>query len=313
MVEIRINLPEHFLEEEMRDGYLVSYEMKQVWAVELDLLEQFRRVCDKYSLSWYADGGTMLGAVRHNGFIPWDNDIDVSMPRKDYDILCSVAEYEFCAPYFFQTARSDKYYYRLHAQLRNSSTTGILNSERPKHLKFNQGIFIDIFPFDNIPDDSVKLDSFTKQLIGLSDDIFYYKAFTVEFERSKNPNFFKRIKHLTKFVLINSLLGGSKKLDKIFSETETHCKKYYGINTKRFANLSVPYYTVEKSNYFMKEWYEKRDYLPFEFVELPVPSGYKDYLNVVYGNWHKFVISESLHGDVFFDVDKPYLYYLNHD
>ena len=100
MVELKLALPDHFLEEEVRDGYTVSKEMKEVWAVELDLLAEFMRVCDRHGIVYYADAGTILGAVRHKGFIPWDDDIDVMMMRDQYDKLQKIGPEEFRHPYF---------------------------------------------------------------------------------------------------------------------------------------------------------------------------------------------------------------------
>ena len=95
MVSLNIKLPENFLDEEIRDDYVVSSQMKQVWAVELDLLNKILEVCKKYNIKIIASGGTLLGAVRHKGFIPWDDDIDLMMRRNQYDKLCDVAEKEF--------------------------------------------------------------------------------------------------------------------------------------------------------------------------------------------------------------------------
>ena len=83
MVSLNIKLPENFLDEEIRDDYVVSSQMKQVWAVELDLLNKILEFCKKYNIKIIASGGTLLGAVRLKGLIPWDDDIDIYMIRPD--------------------------------------------------------------------------------------------------------------------------------------------------------------------------------------------------------------------------------------
>ena len=130
---MKLEIADSFYQEEERCGYLVSAHMKKVWAVELDLLYQLDQVCNKYGITYYASGGTILSAERHKGFIPWDDDIDVMMLRDQYDLLCAHAD-EFEDPYFFQTGDTDEGYFRGHAQLRNSNTTGVLLEEVEKNV-----------------------------------------------------------------------------------------------------------------------------------------------------------------------------------
>ncbi len=78
-----MHFDESFFEGEERNGFYISPIMKRAWAVELDILEVISKICRKYQIRWFAESGTMLGAVRHNGFIPWDDDIDISMLRPD--------------------------------------------------------------------------------------------------------------------------------------------------------------------------------------------------------------------------------------
>ncbi len=101
-------MTELFLDEKERCGYVVSHEMKKVWAVMLDLLSEFDRICNKYGLQYQASWGTLLGAVRHKGG-PWDDDLDVQMFRDDYNKLCEVAPQEFKHPCLFQSRTTDPF------------------------------------------------------------------------------------------------------------------------------------------------------------------------------------------------------------
>lgn len=141
----------------------MSKERKELWGVELDLLWQFKNICDKYHLKHYLDGGTLLGAVRHGGFIPWDDDIDIAMPRTDYDRFLECAVKELNYPYFVQNDWTDSTFYCC-TKLRRSDTTCIHKKDLEGHFTFNQGIFIDICPFDNVPDDLVERQKFMHQL-----------------------------------------------------------------------------------------------------------------------------------------------------
>ena len=118
MVKLKVDLPKGFFKEEIRDGYKISAKMKKVWAVELDMLIEFDRVCGQLGLKYFLDSGTLLGAVSNHKFVPWDDDIDVIMLRKDYDALIRKGATCFKQPYFLQCAYTDKNDFRTHAQLR---------------------------------------------------------------------------------------------------------------------------------------------------------------------------------------------------
>ena len=94
MTEYQKRLKEHFLEAETRDGYFIDVTMKEAWKEMLDITEEIVRLCDKHNLNYSIAAGTLLGAVRHKGFIPWDDDVDLHMPRPDYDRFLEIAEKE---------------------------------------------------------------------------------------------------------------------------------------------------------------------------------------------------------------------------
>lgn len=309
MVDLKISLPKHFLDEEERCGFIVTKERKEIWAVELDLLAEFRRVCEKFDIKWFFDGGSVLGAVRHKGFIPWDDDIDIAMPRCEYEKLCKVAQDEFNHPYFFQTFESESGYHRMHAQFRNSQTTGILKSEWPKY-KFNQGIFIDIFPFDNVPDNEDERNKFGSSIISLHNKLHFHLEYSRDFRPRSNAGLWSKLKHIVKYLLVTVLFDRPNRTQNIIQKISEQTNKYNNIETECFANLSLPAQTFSHQNYFHKKWYSSCEMIPFEMIEVPVPLGYQDYLKTLYGNWETPIRANSQHGDVFFDVNRPYTYYL---
>ena len=86
--------------DEMRSGFLVTSHRKKLWNVQIGLIKEFERICKKHNLKWWACGGTLLGAARHKGFIPWDDDVDVAMLRPDYNKFLDIAADEIKYPYF---------------------------------------------------------------------------------------------------------------------------------------------------------------------------------------------------------------------
>lgn len=121
--------------------------LQRIWEVELDLLEKLKQICKKYDLTYCASSGTLLGAARHQGFIPWDDDIDVFLMWSDYKKLMKVAPKECSYPYFFQSYITEKNGEASACRLRRSDTTGFTLWEKENtDCDYDKGIFIDIFP-----------------------------------------------------------------------------------------------------------------------------------------------------------------------
>lgn len=132
---------------------LTNQEIQQLKDVQIELLDELKAFCENNDIRFYLFAGTLLGAIRHKGFIPWDDDIDVCMPRKDYEKFLSL--YKENDKYFLQTANTDKYYYYNFAKLMKKGT--IYSEYVSCRTKCQKGIFIDIFPVSGIPDKNKKI------------------------------------------------------------------------------------------------------------------------------------------------------------
>lgn len=281
-----------FYKEEIRSDFPVTEKRKKIWAVELELLEKFDEVCRQHHLTYYAAYGTLLGAVRHQGFIPWDDDIDVVMFRDDYMKLLTIGPDEFSAPYFFQNTYTDKMV-RPYSKLRDSRTTAI---EFPDMEDYNQGIFIDIFPLDDVPygDENTNVLQIQKEM----------------WQTILHPrDVLHSIEEKVEFLLPKELLFDLMKMDvrQRMQEFETFALSHFGRSD--YVNFLVEeFFGVTPS--IKREWYKDIVYLPFEQIEVPAPVGCEQILTKQYGDWHQFVRGGTLHENIILDPDVPYTTYI---
>lgn len=128
--------------------------LKKVQKVELDILKDFIAICDKYHLDYFGIAGTCIGVIRHNGFIPWDDDIDIAMPRKDFELFVKYAEEELSHKYIVMNTEHDINYPLMTTRLMKKNTK--FREHALAHIDCEFGIFLDIYPFDNLSDDPKK-------------------------------------------------------------------------------------------------------------------------------------------------------------
>ena len=120
--------------------------IKKAQAIMLEMLIEFDRICQRYDLKYWLDSGTLLGAVRHNGFIPWDDDIGISMPVEDYEKFTLIVQSELSRDMFFQNKQTDPTFPFDYNKIRSQKATIIEFHEDGKDINYHQGIFLDIFP-----------------------------------------------------------------------------------------------------------------------------------------------------------------------
>jgi len=311
MVDLKLQLPPNYLKEEVRCEFVIDRKRKEIWAVELDLLSEFDRVCKKYGLRYSAEGGTLLGAIRHKGFIPWDDDIDIAMPRADYKKFEEIAGKEFCYPYFWQTEETESGTMRGHGQLRNSETTAILTLEKGKNIQFNQGIFIDIIPFDNIPDSEGEMLKQYNKIVKLKKKARFYADmsihFSPEYKYSKNE-----IKNLLKKKVLHPIIStycNWFNYQKVYGQFEKLCEKYNCITTRRIADLCLPV-GIERMQRKSTD-FDNLEYADFEFLKIPIYKNWKENLTISYGeDFMVFKKGGTEHGGLIFDTNKSYMTYL---
>ncbi len=299
---IQIDLPEGFLDEEVRCGYVVTPKLKKIWAVELDLLNELLRVCSKHDIKVQVSYGTLLGAVRHKGFIPWDDDLDVWMPREEYKKLLAVASSDFKDPYFLQTALSDRKYYLPYARLRNSRTTGAITGQAT--MEYNNGIYIDVYVIDGF------VESKPLYYFQLALRRMITKCLTLYSEGNKNRNHGRVLNNLFAFMVPFIRLLPYEFLICLINKVTAlygRCAHRYGVV---YEMMKEPYtHWITKT-----EWSEQIE-LPFECLYVPASKDYDAILTRMYGEYNTYPPPEERgawhEGVIHFEPDVPYKEYLS--
>lgn len=287
-------LPASFFNEECICDYIVTKERKKIWAIGIDLLFQLDRVCRKHGLHYTLAFGSLLGVVRHNGFIPWDDDIDVFMPRSDYDKLRKL-KYEFDAPYFLQFPGDDNDYAFSFAKLRNSNTTGL--SWAFRFASFNQGLFVDIFPLDNYCDIDIEANI---------EKIRTCVAESSAFMRRSNPcpdeNDRIKLQRFPKARPIETLIRETDSLLRQFNNMETDYYIAWSILTYQYKHIIYKKGLID--NWIETNFYGRSIY---------IPCNYKEILRITYNDYMKLPPLEQRgvwHSNNVFEPDIPYKDYL---
>lgn len=255
----------------------MNYKIEELHKALLELLKEFDRVCCKFHIQYSIGFGTMLGAIRHKGFIPWDDDVDIIITRKEFESFVKVAEEELGDKFFLQTINTDAGYTYNTVRLRMNNTSMIY--DKWISAGFHQGIYIDIIVLDNIPDKRIAAFLQKLQIILLSPFRFMRNKY-IFFTCGKNiPVVIKVIMYKTLKIL---------PLDKINRKELDIATRYADVPCKNIAFLG-------EGNLILKRWYPVRPipkyamkefvYVPFEDTKLMCSRHYRLLLEQWYGNY----------------------------
>lgn len=259
------------------DKFYSDSDLKKIQEIELSILKDFVYTCEKYNLTYFLIGGSALGAVRHKGFIPWDDDIDIGLPRKDYEKFLSVVDTEFPDKYHIINAENYDDYPLFTTQLALKGTEFLI--ENFKGLKIPFGIYLDIFPFDGMCNDN------RKAILHARKTWFWGKVqILASIKKPYVP--FKGLKRGIVWT-VTSMIHYMLKLlrlspRKLYRKTKKLSMKYNGDNNKRldfFCNTNYMWEILP-----VKDLYPLRK-VEFEGMEVNVPNKVDKYLTQHYGDY----------------------------
>lgn len=287
-----------FFKEEELCGHLVTAQTKKLWAVQIGCLEELKRICKKYNIKYYASGGTLLGAVRHKGFIPWDDDVDVVMFKEDYEQFCAIAPSEIRHPYFFQNYKTEHGAGPGMSRIRNCETTGCTEYEIEMASEgYNCGIFIDIFPMFGVEENKFRL------MVQKCQMLIWWLAIA-GYEHCRKA----KVKGWTLRRLIDPSIYWWK-LVSLFADHAEVSEKYMKAcsKAKEFSKVGLLSFTgFNKKLIWDKAWYDDIVAMPFEYTWIDCPKDYDPILKTQYGDYMKFVKGGQIHTMAIFDPETPF-------
>ena len=274
---------EDFPREELRDGVAVSAETKAVWGVLLDMLEILMEICERHGLRFFMAGGSMLGAARHGGFIPWDDDIDVAMPRKDYNKLKKVLENELPEHLIVQLmghGNDDSYWPFI--KIRNCNTAGVCTYHTDRHMRHNMGMFLDVFPIDGIPQGRLTRKIFNR----LNGEFRLFRRW---------PTFDLDNRLVNRVRKVFYRLFGRSFLFSLYESFLTLCSKA----CTRYAAEAIAYIGVQDKLIWDVAWFDDVVWHDFEYLKVPLPREFEQCLSRHFGlNWRTPVRGTARHSQL---------------
>lgn len=272
--------------------------MNELQKVELDLFRCFAETCEKLNLNYFLLCGSALGAARHGGVIPWDDDFDVGMYREDYNKYMELAPALLPEGIFLQNYKTDPAFPYVFAKLRNSNTTFIQTVL--SNLNINHGIYIDIFPLDGYPTNLEEQKALARM------KKHYRRQLTCALHMPPDISFKGKVS-----VALFRMLGCHKRTNKILAKYEALISKYPVKDSTIICNHGTWY---GERDYILKEYYGEGSNAVYEGLQIRVPQNLDAYLTSLYGDWRTLPPHEKRKPSHDFDVcdtEKAYTDYIS--
>lgn len=282
---------------EEREGFKVSENRLLLWKCELEMIKWLEKICNKNEIQYFLIGGSEIGAVRHKGFIPWDDDVDLGMLRNDFDKFLQVFKDELPDYYELQyKIVGENAVWSNLCRIRDKRTTGIIDNQIGKPI--SHGAFIEIYPYDNLPEnlkEQKRLANQTNCLIQIIQDRIGQKS------------------ALGLRMKIWKLIYRRRSIEELDNVLDCVCKKYNGIYTKYVGTLMSPRYVLSGTEVLFTSDLEETIEVQFENIKVRIPQGFHRCLTKQYGDYMSLppIEQRGLHHSekVFYDPSKPYTEY----
>ncbi len=284
--------PEGYYEGEEREGFFVESMMKRAWAAQMEVLLAIDSVCKKHNIQYFADWGTLLGAVRHKGFIPWDDDMDITMKRPDYVKFCQVAPKELPEGFILCNIHTEPGWQDMLSRVVSGRSINFNQDYLDRFHGCPYVVGIDIFPLDFIPP-SEEESRFVCEVIKIV-EVTAKDIDTMEPEEKQSivsqVEGMCGVKFRDDLPLSVQFLKLGERMSMMYTEEES---KYVAL---------MPDYAANRPNdFYPKEWYASSIEVPFEHITIPIPVGYHEILKIKYTeNYMTPVMGASSHDYPFY-------------
>ena len=280
-----------YYEDEIRDGFYIHGMMKRAWVVAVEVLGVVDAICKKYDIQYFADAGTLLGAVRHKGFIPWDDDLDICMRREDYNRFWKIAEEELPEKFKIINIHTQPNYDEIFSRVVNRDTISFDKKDLEKSHGFPFVAGIDIFALDYIAPNEEEEKLRCDMAMLVEDIAKSIEAIECDEEREA------LICQVEEMCGVKIDRNGHLKNQLMLLE---EClMSMYGLEEAEELAL-IPVWMRTGSNKFKKEYYESTVEMDFENIKIPVPTMYDAVLRQKYGDYMKLIHNWDYHNYPFY-------------